>query len=462
MVAAGDGRSGQAPPGSPPAGPGGIVESGVGMGRIGFELAARVVAAGRRGVSRRRTTARAVNLSLFATLVLVFATGVGAVATGSAGGRWIVIAHGVVAFMVLLLIPWKTIVIRRGLRRRRLSRWVSLLLALMVVTTLVAGMVSVTGLVRSVGGFLTLWWHIAVALALVPLLLWHLISRPVRLRRMRLPRSPDLSRRAALRLGAVAGGAAVAYSVGEIALRLAGAPGAHRRFTGSHEVGSWDPAAMPVTSRLVRGPRLDRCARLGAPSTVGQRAQPVRALGHRVLGTASGGRRRHAAARHGGRRRDVEAWSRLPAAAGRARTARILVGEVGRSDRPRHRTAVVAAALPAHLTGRWPGRSARRRRQRPAYPDQDLGHIDHSETSPRTARLPTVRGDRTAAGFTATAVALTAWAGTGTATHGAGSSSRASQQTLADACYRLEWLARLSRRASHRRTEGINRIHLPR
>jgi Oxidoreductase molybdopterin binding domain len=221
-----------------------------GMGRIRFEPAARVVAAGRRGATRRRTTTRAVNLSLFATLMLVFATGVGAVATGSAGGRWTVVAHGVVAFMVILLIPWKTIVIRRGLRRRRLSRWVSLLLALMVVTTLVTGMVSVTGLVRTVGGFLTLWWHIAVALALVPLLLWHLISRPVRLRRMRLPSSPDLSRRAALRLAAVAGGAAVAYSVGELALRLAGAPGARRRFTGSHEVASSDPAAMPVTSWL--------------------------------------------------------------------------------------------------------------------------------------------------------------------------------------------------------------------
>lgn len=226
------------------------------MGRIGFEPAGRVVAAGRvlaagrRSATRVRTTARATNLMLFATLVLVFATGVGAVATGSARGGWIVIAHGVVAFMVILLIPWKTIVIRRGLRRGRPSRWVSLLLALMVVTTLVAGMVSVTGLVHSVGGFLTLWWHIAVALALVPLLLWHLVSRPVRWRRLRLPKSTDLSRRGALRLGAIAGGAAVAYPIGEIALRLVGAPGAQRRFTGSHRVASPDPAAMPVTSWL--------------------------------------------------------------------------------------------------------------------------------------------------------------------------------------------------------------------
>lgn len=220
------------------------------MGRIRFGSAGPAVAVGRRGAVRVKTSARATNLSLFVTLVLVFATGVGAVATGSAGGRWIVIAHGVVAFMVILLIPWKTIVIRRGLRRGRASRWVSLLLALMVATTLIAGLLSVTGWVRSLGGFLTLWWHIAVALALVPLLLWHLVSRPVRWRRPRLPRPTGPSRREALRLAALLGGAAVAYPIGEVALRLVGAPGARRRFTGSHRVASSDPAAMPVTSWL--------------------------------------------------------------------------------------------------------------------------------------------------------------------------------------------------------------------
>ena len=71
---------------------------------------------------------------------LVFATGVGAVATGSPRGRWVVIAHGVAAIVVVLLIPWKSIVVRRGLRRGRPSRWASVLLAVLVVTTLVAGL----------------------------------------------------------------------------------------------------------------------------------------------------------------------------------------------------------------------------------------------------------------------------------------------------------------------------------
>ena len=33
-----------------------------------------------------------------------------------------------------------------------------------------------------------MWLHIAVALGLVPLLLWHLFTRPVRLRRLAGPR----------------------------------------------------------------------------------------------------------------------------------------------------------------------------------------------------------------------------------------------------------------------------------
>lgn len=221
------------------------------------------VADGRASRSARRTpSSRATNLTLLATLLLVFATGLGAVATGSARGRWVVVAHGIAAIVVILLIPWKTIVIRRGLRRRRTSRWASIALVGLVLATLVAGLVSVTGLVRSVGGFLVMWLHIAIALVLVPLLIWHLVTRPVRLIRpvrLRSIRPTDrsgihgragLSRRTALRAGLLAGIAAFAYTAGEMVLRVSGAPGGRRRFTGSHEIGSADPAAMPVTSWL--------------------------------------------------------------------------------------------------------------------------------------------------------------------------------------------------------------------
>jgi hypothetical protein len=45
---------------------------------------------------------RATNLTLLVALLLAFATGTGAVATGSARGRWVVIAHGIVGLAVIL------------------------------------------------------------------------------------------------------------------------------------------------------------------------------------------------------------------------------------------------------------------------------------------------------------------------------------------------------------------------
>lgn len=184
---------------------------------------------------------RITNLTLLLALLLVFATGLGAIATGSAHGRWVVIAHGVAAMVVILLVPWKSRVIRRGLRRPRRSRWVSLLLALLAVVTLLAGLGYATGLVAFVGGTRGMWLHIAAALALAPLLVWHFLARPAR------PRRADLSRRTVLRLAAVGAAAGGLYVTTASVVRLAGLPGARRRFTGSYEAGSFVPDAMPET-----------------------------------------------------------------------------------------------------------------------------------------------------------------------------------------------------------------------
>jgi DMSO/TMAO reductase YedYZ molybdopterin-dependent catalytic subunit len=60
---------------------------------------------------------------------------------------------------------------------------------------------------------------------------------------------------------AVTAASGAALAAWEGGLALADAPGAHRRFTGSHEVGSGDPAAFPVTQWLD-----DRVQRLDAGS----------------------------------------------------------------------------------------------------------------------------------------------------------------------------------------------------
>lgn len=186
-------------------------------------------------LGRRRT-----NLGVLVVVVLAFATGVAAQATGSPGGGWVVVAHGVVGLVVLALVPAKGRVVAGGLRRRRPSRWASVGLAVVVLAALASGIASSSGLLAG-AGVEPLWLHVALALLLVPLLLWHVVARPVR------PRRADLGRRSLLLAGLLGAVGAGVYSGLEAVGRLADLPGARRRFTGSHLV---EPAAMPVTSWL--------------------------------------------------------------------------------------------------------------------------------------------------------------------------------------------------------------------
>src|SRR5262249_23878264 len=204
-----------------------------------------------------RLPGRQTNQALLVMLLLAFGTGVATVAIGSPDGRWAAIGHGICGMAIVLLIPWKSRVVRGGLRRTRLSRWLSLLLAALALFTLAAGLGYATGLVRSIDGKPGLWVHIAVALTLVPLVLWHIWARGIRARGFR-PRRTDLSRRALLRAGAVAAGAVGFYAAAESAITGLGLPGAKRRFTGSYGVASFQPEAVPATSWLVDvGPPLD-------------------------------------------------------------------------------------------------------------------------------------------------------------------------------------------------------------
>jgi DMSO/TMAO reductase YedYZ molybdopterin-dependent catalytic subunit len=191
-----------------------------------------------------RPPGRQTNQALLVALLLAFGTGVATIAVGSPNGAWVAIGHGICGMAVVLLIPWKSRVARYGLRRARLSRWLSLLLAALALVTLIAGLGYSTGLVRSIAGQPGLWVHIAVALALVPLVAWHVWARGIR------PHRTDLSRRALLRAGVLGVSAVGLYAATEAAVRVLGLPGARRRFTGSYETASFRPEAMPTTSWL--------------------------------------------------------------------------------------------------------------------------------------------------------------------------------------------------------------------
>jgi DMSO/TMAO reductase YedYZ molybdopterin-dependent catalytic subunit len=198
------------------------------------------VRAVRRRVSRPWTW-RTTNLALLAVLLLAFASGVGAVATGSPRGGWVAVAHGVVGLAVVVLARPKRRVAADGLRRRRPGRCASVALAALTVASLAFGVAASAGLVHTVAGREPLWMHIALALLLVPLLAWHVAARPVR------PRPADLTRRALVRAGVLAAAGAGLWAGVEGAARLADLRGPRRRFTGSHAV---DPERVPVTSWL--------------------------------------------------------------------------------------------------------------------------------------------------------------------------------------------------------------------
>jgi DMSO/TMAO reductase YedYZ molybdopterin-dependent catalytic subunit len=192
---------------------------------------------------------RRTNLALLVVLVAALASGGLAFAAGTGWGRPVVVAHGVAGLAVLVLAPWKSLVVRRGLARRSGGgRWASVAFGVLVLVTVAAGLAHATGGLARLGPLTAMQVHVGAALAAVPLLVWHTAARGgVRARRA------DLSRRALLRAGAVAGGAGLLLVAVEGATRLAGLAGAGRRFTGSLPVGGpvpADPRRIPITQWL--------------------------------------------------------------------------------------------------------------------------------------------------------------------------------------------------------------------
>jgi DMSO/TMAO reductase YedYZ molybdopterin-dependent catalytic subunit len=185
---------------------------------------------------------RRTNLALLAALSAAFATGWLAFAYATAPARWSLVLHATTGFAILVLVPWKSIVIRRGVRRRRLGRTASVALGVLVLASLLGGVLHATGLLRWWGAYTAMELHVGAALLAVPLAVWHVLARPIR------PRRIDLARRTLLRQGATLAVAGAAYGASEAAVRLLRLPGQERRFTGSYEAGSFQPELMPVSS----------------------------------------------------------------------------------------------------------------------------------------------------------------------------------------------------------------------
>jgi DMSO/TMAO reductase YedYZ molybdopterin-dependent catalytic subunit len=184
---------------------------------------------------RSRQAGRRVDLALGLLLLTGVATGT---AANTIGVNWpldLIELHAAAALAIVLLIPWKFVIARRGLRRSRRPRAVkalSLTLAVLVVVTITAGLIHSTGHLEFVGPLTLMQIHVGAAVGAVAALLAHFLLHAVR------PRRSDADRRALLRLAALGAGAAVATAAWD----AWGATG--RRFTGSVprprlEVTSW-------------------------------------------------------------------------------------------------------------------------------------------------------------------------------------------------------------------------------
>ncbi|TMC54780.1 MAG: twin-arginine translocation signal domain-containing protein [Chloroflexi bacterium] len=184
------------------------------------------------------------NVALLALVAIAFVTGWLAFAFATSPARWSLILHATGGFAILALLPWKSMIARRGVGRPRRGRWASVLFGALVLISMAAGLLHSTGLLVYWGPLTAMDFHVGAAIAAVPLAIWHVVARRVRIR------PADMSRRNFLRGSAVLAAAAATYAGSELVVRAIPTPGAARRFTGSYEAGSFRPELMPVSSWL--------------------------------------------------------------------------------------------------------------------------------------------------------------------------------------------------------------------
>ena len=188
------------------------------------------VIGGLRGAGRRT------NVALLVVLIAAALTGVLAFASGTPiPARLATLVHGLLGLAVVLLLPWKSVIVRRAPALRLASLALLALIAVCITS----------GLVEVFGGYGLLWRlspmqvHVGSALLAAPLLAWHLMHH----RRQRLRRR-DLSRRTLLRTGVLAVGVAATYGTLEGIGRLTGSAAPSRIATGSHYL---RPDTVPAT-----------------------------------------------------------------------------------------------------------------------------------------------------------------------------------------------------------------------
>ena len=171
----------------------------------------------RRSVRPLGPAARLTNFAVLYLLGFAFATGWVAFELSGRPARAVLVLHAAAGIGIVLLVPWKSLIARRGLGRHRSMRWASLVLACGVLVSLVFGFVHSSGH-PDVGYLTAMDFHVGAALCVIPFVVWHVLARPAKLR------AADLSRRNFLK---------GALLLGASGLGVAALPGAGRAPTGS-------------------------------------------------------------------------------------------------------------------------------------------------------------------------------------------------------------------------------------
>jgi hypothetical protein len=193
-----------------------------------------------------RRAGRRTNLALLALLVVAAMTGALGYAVGSprAASVAITLVHGAAGLALLLLVPWKSFVVRRSWRRSGGAlggNGDSLFLGILIACCLLAGIAHGLGGWSPVSGITALQLHVTAALVAIPFVVLHVFNRPQSLRRA------DLSRRTVLRALTLGAGGVAAYGLVQGTALTTGLPGGVRSRSGSALRGSFAPTDMPVT-----------------------------------------------------------------------------------------------------------------------------------------------------------------------------------------------------------------------
>ena len=179
------------------------------------------------------------NTFLLLAIGVQLVTGYLGFTSGRENERWLLWLHGIGAYTIVLVLFWKGSIIFDAYRRKRrwnLRRMAFAFMAGLLIFTLITGLLWTFYGPKYLLGFSYVTIHIFLAVVLVLLVGWHLISyRWI----IKVPEARD--RRAFFRAAFLAAAGFTVWQISNLAKQGFSLPGSVRRFTGSYETGSFSP-----------------------------------------------------------------------------------------------------------------------------------------------------------------------------------------------------------------------------